>query len=691
MFAYLVVPLLALAYCQEFDEELFFYQASRGGWHANRGDFILSVTNPEAFSIQHGYAQAKFSLDMNNNTIVDYMFIGNPDTNVKALNLRSEKTSYNDCPLFGKKVVVTVYRVQHRNNQKRCVSEATIRRYFQYLDSFHRLIFGNRIRFDMDNSIISNVCCPCSEEECYGLNDYGSFMNKVMAACKPLDPRLDTRPMTRMFFNGGFGGFGGLASVGWISIFTNNRNYWCINNVNNDPVEMWEWEYNLSVLVHEFGHTMGMGHSSHPEEKPTYFLRDYSKPNNYGDGGSVMGAGNYWDTIVGPSQYYYRYSVSKVEPFWYSTAEDVDRKTIRLFAWDHPYSRPFLGIEEARYNDEDMISGIPYKDNVMTLEVPYNRADMCSTVSEDVTFGSFYLEYRNKKGNQKGAANRGVRLIQGRVNKSGMDDTRSLLHSAGVDGLFSWGDSVIPVGVWWHPKDVDLGTIGIRISKINSVTDWMDEALLDDPVQPLENIPYMELQYSYAPNVKYIPPNQPAPLPSYAFSPNIFGCVMNSNVTGWECSVMGERRFGAYMKPFAHRGHLRVFNFDTSSFLSSAASSVVSLPGRQRNEWAHFFGDTTRGRCTVRITQVQSPGTASAWLNGQLFRKKSGEPDSAFKVYHTGDAVLARQLNKQKQDEVFLINLFKQAERQTSKPTIIELREILSGSLTTCHVRTLWL
>ena len=238
---------------------------------------------------------------------------------------------------------------------------------------------------------------------------------------------------------------------------------------------------------------------------------------------------------------------------------------------------------------------------------------------------------------------------------------------------------------------MDLGTIGIRISKINSVTDWMDEALLDDPVQPLENIPYMELQYSYAPNVKYIPPNQPAPLPSYAFSPNIFGCVMNSNVTGWECSVMGERHFWAYMKPFAHRGHPRVFNFDTSSFLSSAASSVVSLPGRQRNEWTHFFGDTTRGRCTVRITQVQSPGTASAWLNGQLFRKKSGEPDSAFKVYHTGDAVLARQLNVEEQDEVFLINLYKQAERQTSKPTIIELREILSGSLTTCHVRTLWL
>ena len=600
---------------------------------------------------------------MYNLTLVDYNFIWSPDVNVKALNLRSEKTSYNDCPLFGKKVVVTVYRVQHRNNQEGCVSEATIRRYFQYMDSHLRLISGNRIRFDMENSVISNVCCPCSEEECYGPDDYHNFMNRVMDACKPLDPRLDKSSMTRMFFNDAFGGFAGLASVGWIPSFTNNGNYWAICNVNNDPDEMWKWEYNLSVLVHEFGHTMGMNHASYPEEKPTYFLRDYLNPNNYGDGGSIMGGGNYWDTVVSPSQFFYRYSVSKVEPFWYRTAEDVDRKTVRLFAWDHPYSRPFLGIEEPRFKDEDLISGIPYKDNMMTLEVPYNRADMCSTISENVNYGSFYLEYRNKKGNQKGAANRGVRLIQGRVDKSGYDSALSLLLSAGVDGLFSWGDSVIPVGVWWHPKEADLGTIGIHITKINSVTDWMDEALLDDPVQPLENIPYMELEYSYAPNVKYIPPNQPAPLPSFAFSPNIFGCVMNSNVTGWECSVMGERRFWAYMKPSAHRGHPRVFSFDTSSFISSASSSVVSLPGRQRNEWTHFFGDTTRGRCTVRITQVESPGTATAWLNAQLYRKKTGDPASAYQLYHTGDAVLARQLNVGEGEEVFLMDLYGTEEK----------------------------
>ena len=655
--------LLPIAFCQFFEEELFFYQASRGLWHANRGDTIVTVTNPDDFGVQHGYAIAKFNCSLYDITLLNYTFIRNPDIHMKGLNLKSESTSYNDCPLFGKKVVVAVYRVQHRNNQEGCVSVETVERYFQYLDSHLRLISANRIRFDMDNSVISNVCCPCSEEECYGPNQYQVFMNKVMEGCKPLDSRLNMAPMTRLFFNDDFGGFAGLASLGQIESFTNNGNYWAINNVNNDPDEMWKWEYNLSVLVHEFGHTMGMGHAAYTEANPTYFLQDYTKPDNYGDGGNVMGSGNYWDTVISPSHYYYRLSKAKVEPFWYSTAEDVDRRTIRLFAWDHPYSRPFLGVEEPRYDDNEVIDGVSYRDNVMTLEIPYNREDMCSTISEDVRYGSFYLEYRNKKGGQQGAAHRGVRLIQGRVEKDNFDQTRSLILSAGVDGLFSWADSSIPVGVWWVPRDADLGTIGIRIRKIHTVTDWMDEALLDDPVQPLENIPYVELEYSYAPNVKYIPPNQPSPLPSFVFSPNVFGCEMNSNITGWECSVIGVNRFWAYMKPFAHRGHPRVFSLDTSSLISTASSSVVSLPSRARSGWTHFYGDTTRGRCTVKISAVDSSGSAEPWLRVQLYRKKQSEPESAYKLYHSGDAVYVRSINVEEQDEVYILDLFGHEER----------------------------
>ena len=143
-------------------------------------------------------------------------------------------------------------------------------------------------------------------------------MNKVMEACKPLDTRLDMPVMTRLFLNDGFGGFAGLASLGWIHSFTNFGNYWAINNVNNDPDEAWKWDYNLSVIVHEFGHTMGFGHASSSDLSTIGFLKDFVSPDNYGDGGSVMGGGSSWDTIAGPTHYYYRMSVESVEPFWLS-------------------------------------------------------------------------------------------------------------------------------------------------------------------------------------------------------------------------------------------------------------------------------------------------------------------------------------------------------------------------------------
>lgn len=43
-----------------------------------------------------------------------YSFLSNPDEDVMSTKLMSD--SFNNCPLFGKKVVVAVYRVQHRND-----------------------------------------------------------------------------------------------------------------------------------------------------------------------------------------------------------------------------------------------------------------------------------------------------------------------------------------------------------------------------------------------------------------------------------------------------------------------------------------------------------------------------------------------------------------------------------------------
>ena len=652
----LLILYSSIVACQGMEKKLFFYQASNQAWHVNEDNVVLTISNSDAFPIQHGFAFASYTREGYSATLLSYSFLSNPDRLVMKTESLNEAASTNDCPLFGKKVVVNVYRVQHRNDQEGCVSVETVKRYFQYMDSHLRLQSGNRIRMDIDGSVISNVCCPCSEEECYGPNQYGNFMNKVMEKCVVLDSRLNNRPMTRIFLNDGFGGFAGLASLGWIQSFADYGNYWAINNVNNDPDETWKWEYNLSVILHEFGHTMGFGHAAFTEAQPQSFITDFSKPDNYGDGGSVMGSGNSWDTIPGPSHYYYRLSKSKVESHYFKFLTEPVVKRFRLYAWDHPYSRLFLGTDTSRFASGEVIEGIPAEDNVMTVEIPFNRGNMCSTISEDVTYGSFFLEYRCRYGRQEGAGNRGVRLVLGRVEKSGFDSTRSLMLPAGVDGLFSWPDNVIPAGVLWTPNTADLGTIGVQIHRIHSVTERVREEQLEEAVQPFAKQSYMEVEITYQPGVRYIPPLHPAPLPVYQTSSNV-ACSINEDNSGYSCSLVGAPRFWFYMKDFAHRGHPRVYSLN-KQWLDAASSSVVSVPGRERSGWLHFFGDYTRGSCRVEVTRTESAGRALVWQATELFRKRVGEDDDQFVRLGAGDVLIASGVEVGAGEALALMDLF---------------------------------
>ena len=645
--------------CLVEEKSLFFYEDTHHTWYVNEKDNVYTIINAKDFNVTHGYAFARYEREGLNIMLLSYIFAYDPDANVKAFSLTDTKTSYNDCPLFQKKVVIAAYRVQHRNNQPGCNSVETVRRYLEYYDSHLRLLSGNRVRVDFEKSVISNVCCPCDEETCYAPANYGNFVTTIGNDCNKLDPHMDTPRMTRMFISDGFGGVAGMGTVGNINSYANFGNYWCVCMVNSEPTVDWHWSYQLSVVIHELGHTMGFGHAGFTESNPTYFLKDYSKPDNYGDGGNVMGGGAFWDTIVGPIQYYNIFSNKKVEPFYFRTAAAGTRKTIRLFAWDHPYSRPFLGIEEPRYSDDELIDGIAYENNMMTYEFPYNREDMCSTVSELVSYGSFYLEYRNKYGKQTGAGNRGVRLIQGRVNREGgIDSTRSILLSAGVDGLFSWGDAVIPFGVLWVPPNADRGTIGVQIKKLHSVRDTGEERLLDDEVQPLSSIPYMDIEVTYSPSIVYIPPLHPSPLPSYSYAPTINSCQQNDNSTGWICSMVGQARFWFNMKAFAHRGHPRVWNHQATQWWDSASSSVVSFEGRGRLAWTHFYGDYSRGRCSVVVERTRSSGSIATWINTELYKKKISDPDTAFQLYDKGDFVFVSGFDMTTGDHLFLIDLY---------------------------------
>ena len=128
--AFLLLVLFAsVVVCQGTEKTLFFYQASNQAWHVNEDNTVLVVSNNDAFPIQHGFALASYSREGYSATLLSYTFLSNPDLVAMKTQSLNEAASTNDCPLFGKKVMVTVYRVQHRNDQEGCVSVDTVKRY----------------------------------------------------------------------------------------------------------------------------------------------------------------------------------------------------------------------------------------------------------------------------------------------------------------------------------------------------------------------------------------------------------------------------------------------------------------------------------------------------------------------------------------------------------------------------------
>ena len=117
MHSLLFLSLVTVATCQWTERKLFFYQASNHAWHVNEGDDVLVVSNSASFPLQHGFALANYSRVDFTATLSSYSFLSSTDAVAMKTHALSEDSSYNDCPLFGKKVMVTVYRVQHRQNK----------------------------------------------------------------------------------------------------------------------------------------------------------------------------------------------------------------------------------------------------------------------------------------------------------------------------------------------------------------------------------------------------------------------------------------------------------------------------------------------------------------------------------------------------------------------------------------------
>ncbi|KAK8803770.1 hypothetical protein WA158_001464 [Blastocystis sp. Blastoise] len=601
---------------------------------------VHEIKNSNEFDMKVGKAKISYTLQRSVATLTKYEFISEDDAQLRSKSLFEDDPAspVNGCPYFNRQIKVALIRCQ-RWGQDSCINMVTANMYLKMIDAFLRLQSGGRVSLNWKDTYITSTCCAVSDET-YQSASHGDMMNSALASCREADGAIiDAKYSSRLFVSDGNFGWAGLGVVGNVWSIRDGYNYWAIMRYPSDPVNQEQYDYKGGVLIHEFGHNMGYNHASFVDSNPTYFLPSFNWPNNYGDGANIMGTAGSWYTIPGPYHYYRCMSEKKVEQHWLGVPERGTTK-YRMFMWDHPYSRHFLGTEAPRLNDDEIIDGIPYKNNIMIIEIPYTREDMCSTVNADYKYSSFTLEYR-QQGDQKGFGKKGLRALNYRFEDGGLPGVSILLDTQ-TDNIDNWSDSSIPFGIYYIPPEIDNGFLAIHITKfhLNTLTFAMEQTN-DTSVHALSEVPYVEFDITLNPGIPYVSVPIPTGAPEYKWSSNLYDCKVKFDLSGYDCKIMGTKLFWAYIVPQGSRGHPRVYYINNGYAFASSSSSILSLNGNDLMNWYHGLGDITKFKVRVDISYSNSPDyRVNYWLSGTLYKRGISESDDKYIEVGKGNILL---------------------------------------------------
>ena len=636
---FIVVGVLSVEIVTDFDTHIYHAEASeiqKIFWHFDRDGLIYTVKNPDDFPLQDGYSRISYNVTRYDVYLTSYTRLTTDPR--RPSKLMDNPSPVNGCPYYNSKLKIAMIRCQ-RWGKDTCITMTTATEYFNMIDHWLRLMTNDRVSVDYETSYITTTCCAVSSE-IYQSASHGDLMNSAIQDCKQINPRVDESYSSRIFVSDGNFDWAGLGVVGSAIAVRDRYNYWAIMRYSDDP-QPGKYHYTGGVIIHEFGHNMGFNHAGFVASMPDFFIPTYYSPNNYGDGASVMGTGSSWFTPPGPYHYFRIVSQGQPEPHWTAKVQDGLTK-YRLFAWDDPYSRPFLGGDTARLNEEEMIYGIPFKNNIMIIEIPYNREDMCSTIEEKYTYGSFTLEYR-LNGGFYSFGKYSLRLTNYRVDGQGYSTGVSILLDAQIDRMTAtWQDSSIPFGVYFVPPELDRGFISIHITKVHRELQQIAYEQLEQGVQPLENIAYIEFEVSYRANHPYLPVPVPSGLSEYEFSANVYGCTRKADVSGFDCKIMGTRLYYAYIPPYGYRGHPRVYYLNGGTAFGQSVPNVVSINGNTLMNYYIGFGDFARFTLRVDVEYVNGPSfRLNTWLKTRRSERPITGTDDQYQLTGTGNYILA--------------------------------------------------
>ncbi|KAK8799437.1 hypothetical protein WA158_005986, partial [Blastocystis sp. Blastoise] len=536
--------------------------------------------------------------------------------------------AHAEVPLQNTALKVAFFRVNDLSDSSICSTTETIQTYTESILNYFKLLLGNSITLPSENIFVSD-CITC-DSTCYESTDT-DFMNQITSETTG-DYNI------KIILTSSGGNRVAYSSLGSLSTFTGYTSQPIIFPYISIPSTLSEKNSQESLLLYHISKTLGLGNASKSTSTTNTF--EFTQTSSQDDYATLMGSStNGWLSIPTVSQYVNTISEKTLSSHWIKTVENGSSQKYRILAWDHPYSRTFLGESQSTQNEEDSIDSILFKNHVLSLNIPISQTTMYSNLDSSISEASILLEYRYNldKSIVGGVGNQGLRIVSGIINKEGYNDNESILLNAHIDDMNSWIDSSIPYGATWYAKECDLGTLYIKVINIHNVNTPITSSMLTEERQTINSIPYIDIEITYIPSTPFTPTHLPVPsLTDFYFSPTLSECTINQDDATLTCSYITYDTFLISFIPTETFGVPRIY-FNNNESPLIGIYGVNSFPGNAITSFTVGFGNEGYGKFTCTITSgtpirdVNGGSIIQRVLNGNL-QYKYGSNDNAVTI-----------------------------------------------------------
>lgn len=478
------ISLICLVLSEYIDStKVYITYAVKDEYYLKAGVNYLKVENSFDYNLTAGYAMVSYNLTSNGVILSKYKRIQEN---------RDFLRQTDSIPvLFDKKLRAKFIR--NIVGLDVCLSKESVIEMLKLLSSSMKLMTGYRTEYDIENSYVS---LKCVDTRSIKRDDYAKFIEEGTKQAEKDDPSLKGKLFSTNCFLLNTGISSDYGFIGSLDKFSENDGESSLVKLT------FLSSSNFFSFAHNIGHNMGFEHSSIAPSS-TGFIKKYGFEDSQTGSMSYMGGelANKFHFIPSPSHFRRVVCKRKLYMPWLRSA-DRGVNTYRLFAWDHPYSRVFLGDDKRKiHQEDDFIDGITFKYNTMGLSLEYGMKTFNSKF-KSLLVGRIGLHYRWYPENQDGYQNKGVIFeIDDFVDNTTTIGNYGVILSASTDDIENKDQSYIPLNYVKIPE-VDIGTLKFRVTKFHPIKNVIPHLEQLDRMPEnvsIDDLPYVEIEVTNLP------------------------------------------------------------------------------------------------------------------------------------------------------------------------------------------------